>query len=92
MVAPQEGADAVKKEFGGFRNFQSAVESFQFIELTRPIADRCCQLSRKLRENGPLIKANDLWIRTTALHDELPVMTGNRTPFSQVPERLGLGS
>lgn len=71
--------------------FLSVVESYQLIEVSRPIADRYGQLARELREKGQLIGANDLWISATALHYERPLVTRNTAHFSRVPELQLLG-
>jgi len=40
--------------------------------------------ARRLRGQGNLIGANDLWIACTALRHDLPVATRNREEFSRV--------
>lgn len=64
--------------------FVSVVESYEIIEVSRPIADRYAALTRELRAHGQLIGTNDLWIAATALHQDWPLVTRNLDHFARV--------
>jgi tRNA(fMet)-specific endonuclease VapC len=71
--------------------FVSVVESYEIIEVSRPIADRYAALTRELRAHGQLIGANDLWIAATALHRDWPLVTRNLDHFARVDGILLMG-
>ena len=64
--------------------FVSVVESYEIIELSRPIAERYAALIRELRAQGQLIGTNDLWIAATALHRDWPLVTRNLDHFARI--------
>lgn len=64
--------------------FVSIVESYEIIEITRPIAERYAAITRTLRAQGQLIGANDLWIAATAIHHDSPLVTRNLEHFCSV--------
>lgn len=64
--------------------FVSVVESYEVIEIDRPIADRYAALARELRAQGQLIGTNDLWIAATALRHDWPLVTRNLDHFARL--------
>jgi tRNA(fMet)-specific endonuclease VapC len=64
--------------------FVSLVESFEILPVTRTVAARYGEITRKLRRNGQVIGANDLWIAATALDCGFPLVTGNADHFARV--------
>jgi len=64
--------------------FVSVVESYEIIQLSRPIADRYAAITRELRAQGQLIGTNDLWIAATALHYDWPLVTRHLDHFARV--------
>lgn len=74
----------------GFRSINDpALQAFlRFGELYPIDADTALiysQITRQLRGKGKLIGTNDLWIASTALRHQNPLVTGNMTDFAGIP-------
>ena len=65
--------------------FVSIVESYEIIEINRPIAECYARITRTLRSKGLLIGANDLWIAAAAVSHDAPLVTRNLEHFARVP-------
>jgi predicted nucleic acid-binding protein len=65
--------------------FLSVVESFEIIPVTREVADSYASIARKLRRDGLLIGANDMWIAATAVQRDWPLVTRNLDHFARIP-------
>jgi tRNA(fMet)-specific endonuclease VapC len=59
---------------------------YQIVPIDADIALRYGELSRRLRESGQNIGANDMWIAATAVELGLPLLTRNVGHFGRVPE------
>ncbi|MFA7343872.1 MAG: type II toxin-antitoxin system VapC family toxin [Terrimicrobiaceae bacterium] len=66
-------------------NFLNVVDSFEILPVSEAVAGRYAQMVRRLRANGNLIGANDLWIAATAVEKRLPLVTRNLEHFSRIP-------
>lgn len=66
------------------RAFVSIVESYEIIEINRPIAECYARITRELRKQGQMIGANDLWIAAAAVHHDFLLVTRNLEHFARV--------
>ncbi len=62
------------------------ISPFEVLGCTPDVTWRYGRLYRYLRANGLHIDANDLWIASTALAFDLPLVTRNEKHFARVPE------
>ncbi|MFZ4780152.1 MAG: type II toxin-antitoxin system VapC family toxin [Terrimicrobiaceae bacterium] len=65
-------------------NLTSVVDSFEILPITPAVGIAYALLTRKLRNQGALIGANDLWIAATAIEKGLPLVTRNLAHFARV--------
>lgn len=66
-------------------NFLSVIEAFEILPVTEKNSSVYAAISRKLRANGNLIEANDLWIASIALESGFPLVAKNRSHFARIP-------
>jgi tRNA(fMet)-specific endonuclease VapC len=55
------------------------------LDFTAAVAQRHAEIGAGLRKIGRMIGAHDLIIAATAVHHDLPLLTGNIGEFSRVP-------
>jgi len=65
--------------------FLATVESFEVLPITPAVAELYGRWARKLRAQGQMIGANDLWIGATAGAAGFPLVTRNVEHFSRLP-------
>ena len=64
---------------------RSLIDLLTPLEVTDRVASTYASVVRRLRREGNLIGANDLWIGSTALAAGLPLITRNPEHFARIP-------
>jgi tRNA(fMet)-specific endonuclease VapC len=72
-------------------NLINIVDSFEILPVTQAVGTTYAQLTRKMRRQGTLIGANDLWIAATAVEKQLPLVTRNVSHFARFAGLVVLG-
>ena len=64
---------------------RALVECLNVLPITPEVARVYATTTRRLRTDGQLIGANDLWIGCTATASDLPIVTRDTEHFSRIP-------
>jgi tRNA(fMet)-specific endonuclease VapC len=81
-----EGAFDVSDPEAKLAEFREFLSSYAILPITEPIAERFARLRTSLRRQGELIPDMDLLIASTALHEDLTLVTRNIRHFERIPE------
>jgi len=60
-------------------------ETHEVLPVDEEVGMLYARVTRRLRAEGRLISANDLWIAATALRHEMPLVAANQEHFGRVP-------
>jgi predicted nucleic acid-binding protein len=78
---------AAKRNWGERKRaeLQSALRPYAVLPYTRDLSRRWGELRATLEDAGTPLGINDLWIASTSLHYDIPLVTNNRRDFERVP-------
>lgn len=75
----------------GRRRWEDFVRPFQVLPCNADVCWEYAQAYRYLKANGALIGANDLWIGSTAIVFDKPLVTRDVRHFRRIPRLVVLG-